>query len=44
MAEKTVCFRIEEETILDFKKYCLDNKKTMKQLLNEMILRELGRK
>lgn len=42
MAEKTVCFRIEEETIDSFKKYCIDNKKTMKQLLKELILKEMG--
>ena len=41
MAEKTVCFRIEEETIDTFKKYCIDNKKTMKQLLTEMILEKI---
>ena len=41
MAEKTVCFRIEEETIDNFKKYCIDNKKTMKETLTEMILEKL---
>lgn len=41
MAEKMVCFRIEEETIDTFKKYCIDNKKTMKEKLTEMILKEL---
>lgn len=39
MAEKTVCFKIEEETIDKFKKLCIDNKKTMKESLTEMILR-----
>lgn len=41
MTEKTVCFRIEEETIDKFKKLCIDNKKTMKDSLTEMILNEL---
>ena len=42
MVEKTVCFKIEEETIDNFKKLCIDNKKTMKDYLTELIENELG--
>lgn len=42
MVEKTVCFKIEEETIDNFKKLCIDNKKTMKDYLTELIKKELG--
>ena len=42
MVEKTVCFKIEEEKIDNFKKLCIDNKKTMKDYLTELIKKELG--
>ena len=42
MTEKTVCFKIEEETIDNFKKLFIDNKKTMKDYLTELIKKELG--
>lgn len=44
MTEKTVCFKIEEETIDNFKKLCIDNKRTMKDYLTELIKNELGDK
>lgn len=41
MAEKTLCFRVEEETIDSFKKLCIDRKKSMKEVLTEFIESEL---
>ena len=41
MVEKTLCFRADEETIDNFKKLCIDRKKSMKEVLTEFILSEL---
>lgn len=41
MTEKTLCFKLDEEIAIEFKKRAIDKNLTQKELLKELILKEL---